>query len=75
MNPFKIAQETFVRHIQQNRYPGRGLVVGRSSVDDAWLIVYWIMGRSAHSQNRRFVAEGPCCARCPSTPAWSATPA
>jgi hypothetical protein len=46
------------RHLRQNSYPGRGLVVGRSSSEEAWLIVYWIMGRSAHSQNRRFVAEG-----------------
>jgi len=53
------AKETFTRHIAENSYPGRGLVVGRSSVEDAWLIVYWIMGRSAHSQNRRFVTEGP----------------
>jgi IMP cyclohydrolase len=59
VNPFEIAQETFDRHIQQNRYPGRGLVVGRASDGEAWLIVYWIMGRSAHSQNRRFVTAGP----------------
>jgi IMP cyclohydrolase len=68
VNAFEIAQETFVKHIQQNSYPGRGLVVGRPSDDGAsghdasseapWLIVYWIMGRSAHSQNRRFVAKG-----------------
>ena len=54
-----IAQQTFVRHIQENRYPGRGLIVGHSSVEEAWLIVYWIMGRSAHSQNRRFEVDGP----------------
>jgi IMP cyclohydrolase len=53
------ASRRFIDHIEHNTYPGRGLVVGRSAVDDAWLIVYWIMGRSAHSQNRRFVAEGP----------------
>ena len=52
------ANQCFADHIQQNPYPGRGLVLGRSSIDDAWLIVYWIMGRSAHSKNRRFVAEG-----------------
>jgi hypothetical protein len=54
-----IAQATFAGHIQQNSYPGRGLVVGHALDGEAWLIVYWIMGRSAHSQNRRFVAEGP----------------
>jgi hypothetical protein len=60
VNPYEIAQATFERHIEQNTYPGRGLVVGRASNTEGapWLIVYWIMGRSAHSQNRRFVAEG-----------------
>lgn len=53
------AHRHFGHHLRHNPYPGRGLVVGRSAVDDAWLIVYWIMGRSAHSRNRRFVAEGP----------------
>jgi hypothetical protein len=52
------ANENFEKHIRDNAYPGRGLVVGRSSVGDAWLQIYWIMGRSAHSQNRRFVIQG-----------------
>jgi hypothetical protein len=56
---YESAKANFDRHLRQNRYPGRGLVVGRASTDDAWTIVYWIMGRSAHSQNRRFVVEGP----------------
>jgi IMP cyclohydrolase len=56
---FAIAQVSLNRHLRQNHYPGRGLAVGRSAAEDAWLVVYWIMGRSAHSQNRRFVAEGP----------------
>ncbi|MBL7200849.1 MAG: inosine monophosphate cyclohydrolase [Anaerolineae bacterium] len=58
MTAFDAAEHNFERHIRQNSYPGRGLVVGRSSTDDAWLIVYWIMGRSAHSRNRCFVIEG-----------------
>ncbi|MDH3685283.1 MAG: IMP cyclohydrolase [Myxococcales bacterium] len=45
--------------LRKNPYPGRGLVIGRAAEDDAWLVVYWIMGRSAHSRNRRFVADGP----------------
>ncbi|GLV59527.1 hypothetical protein KDH_63530 [Dictyobacter sp. S3.2.2.5] len=44
--------------LRNNPYPGRGLVIGRSSVEDAWLMIYWIMGRSASSRNRRFVAAG-----------------
>lgn len=54
----KVAQQNFKRHLQKNVYPGRGLVIGRSETRDAWLMIYWIMGRSAHSQNRRFVAQG-----------------
>jgi IMP cyclohydrolase len=45
--------------LSRNAYPGRGLVIGRAAADDSWLLVYWIMGRSAHSRNRRFVATGP----------------
>lgn len=51
------AETNFEKGLHQNPYPGRGLVVGRSSVDSAWLILYWIMGRSAESQNRRFVTD------------------
>jgi len=58
MHAHSKAIRNFEAHIQHNPYPGRGLVVGRSSVEDAWLIIYWIMGRSASSRNRRFVAAG-----------------
>lgn len=58
MNVVQIADQNFERHIRQNSYPGRGLVVGRTSHDEAWLMIYWIMGRSENSRNRRFVAEG-----------------
>lgn len=47
-----------VERLRKNPYPGRGLMIGRSSVEDAWLMIYWIMGRSAGSRNRRFVVEG-----------------
>jgi IMP cyclohydrolase len=59
MQAEQMAKMNFERCVEENRYPGRGLVVGCSSVDDGWLIIYWIMGRSAHSQNRRFVVKGP----------------
>ncbi len=58
MQATEIAAANFSRHLVHNAYPGRGLVVGRSSVEDAWLMIYWIMGRSEHSRNRRFVVEG-----------------
>lgn len=51
------AKRAFAERIEQCAYPGRGLVVGRDSAGD-WLQVYWIMGRSENSRNRRFVAEG-----------------
>lgn len=52
------AAQNFEQHIRQNIYPGRGIVIGTSSVEDAWVQIYWIMGRSEHSRNRKFVAEG-----------------
>jgi IMP cyclohydrolase len=52
------AKRALSEHLEQNPYPGRGLVVGRSAAGD-WLQVYWIMGRSENSRNRRFVADGP----------------
>lgn len=58
MQADEIAQANLERYLKQNTYPGRGLVVGRASTDASWLMIYWIMGRSARSQNRRFVAEG-----------------
>jgi hypothetical protein len=57
MDAASLARETFDRHLARNPYPGRGLVIGRSA-GGGWLILYWIMGRSAQSRNRRFAAEG-----------------
>jgi hypothetical protein len=57
MNAHAIAAANFATHIQQNSYPGRGLVIGRSGPEE-WLMVYWIMGRSASSRNRHFVVSG-----------------
>ena len=52
------AESTLARHLAANPYPGRWLVLGRSSDGEAWLQLYWIMGRSANSRNRVFVAAG-----------------
>lgn len=55
------AEQNFGRHLLANSYPGRGIVVGRLETedeDDVWVQVYWIMGRSANSRNRRFVIGG-----------------
>ena len=58
MDAAHMATTNFNTHLRQNSYPGRGFVVGRSSVDPGWVMLYWIMGRSASSRNRCFVAEG-----------------
>lgn len=52
------ARRNFEAHLAANPYPGRGLVIGRLGSGD-WLQLYWIMGRSANSRNRRFAAAGP----------------
>lgn len=54
----EIASKNFTEHLKQNAYPGRGIVVGRSSNEEAWFLLYWIMGRSENSRNRRFAVEG-----------------
>jgi hypothetical protein len=56
MSENALAHQNFDR-LQQNPYPGRGLVIGQTT-DGEWLILYWIMGRSQQSRNRRFAAEG-----------------
>jgi len=63
------ASENFTRHIAQNSYPGRGLILGRSYDGAAWLQVYWIMGRSPNSRNRIFEAEGATLRTAPHDPA------
>ncbi len=39
-------------------YPGRGIVMGRSADGKSAVAAYFIMGRSANSRNRIFVADG-----------------
>ena len=46
-----------VKDLQQNSYPGRGIVLGRSSDGQHAVIGYFIMGRSENSRNRVFVEE------------------
>lgn len=57
MNPQEIAQSNFEQRLVNNLYPGRGLVLGKTD-ENTWLMIYWIMGRSTNSRNRRFVVEG-----------------
>ncbi len=45
--------------LRGNAYPGRGLVIGLDEDGRHLVQAYWIMGRSANSRNRVFVADGP----------------
>ena len=44
--------------LQQNSYPGRGIVIGKSADGKYAVSAYFIMGRSENSRNRVFVEEG-----------------
>lgn len=43
--------------LSQNSYPGRGMVIGMDEIGHV-IQVYWIMGRSENSRNRKFSVEG-----------------
>ena len=44
--------------LQNNSYPGRGIIIGQTPDRQNYVQVYWIMGRSNNSRNRVFVREG-----------------
>lgn len=52
MEMISLAQE-----LQENSYPGRGIVIGRSEDGRKAVTAYFIMGRSENSRNRVFVEE------------------
>ncbi len=43
--------------LKSNEYPGRGIIIGKSSDGKNAVTAYFIMGRSENSRNRVFVAE------------------
>ena len=43
-----------IKYLQSNSYPGRGILLGRSSDNKSAVIAYFIMGRSVNSRNRVF---------------------
>lgn len=53
MNKLSIGQE-----LKDNSYPGRGIIIGRTSDGDKAAMAYFIMGRSENSRNRIFAEEG-----------------
>ena len=44
--------------LSSNPYPGRGIVIGRSSDGKYAVTAYFIMGRSENSRNRVFIEDG-----------------
>lgn len=44
--------------LQNNAYPGRGIVIGKSADGKSAVTAYFIMGRSVNSRNRVFVEDG-----------------
>ncbi|MBR1743818.1 MAG: IMP cyclohydrolase [Lachnospiraceae bacterium] len=46
------------KRLQENSYPGRGIIIGKSANGKYAVTAYFIMGRSENSRNRIFVEDG-----------------
>lgn len=46
------------KELQENAYPGRGIILGKSADGTKAVAAYFIMGRSENSRNRVFVEDG-----------------
>lgn len=46
------------QELRNNSYPGRGIIIGRTTDGKKAVAAYFIMGRSVNSRNRIFVEEG-----------------
>ena len=46
------------KELQENSYPGRGIILGKTADGKKAAAAYFIMGRSENSRNRIFVQEG-----------------
>lgn len=55
MNIYEI--KTLEERLEGNRYPGRGIVIGKTPDGKKAAIAYFIMGRSANSRNRVFTEK------------------
>ena len=49
---------SFAEELSRSAYPGRGIMIGKSSDGRSAVAVYFIMGRSENSRNRIFVTDG-----------------
>ncbi len=55
MNVYEIVD--IAKRLENNRYPGRGIVLGKSQDGKKAVAAYFIMGRSANSRNRVFTEK------------------
>jgi IMP cyclohydrolase len=53
----ELAAQNLQVRLQKNRYPGRGIVIGKNKSGSHLIQIYWIMGRSENSRNRIFTLE------------------
>lgn len=53
-----MAMISLAQELQNNSYPGRGIILGRSADGKHAVAAYFIMGRSENSRNRIFVPDG-----------------
>ena len=44
--------------LENNTYPGRGIIIGKSEDSTKAVTAYFIMGRSDNSRNRVFIEQG-----------------
>ncbi|UUZ92218.1 IMP cyclohydrolase [Paenibacillus sp. P25] len=52
-----VQADQYLNTLQNNAYPGRGIVIGLTPDGLRLVQVYWIMGRSENSRNRVFIQE------------------
>ena len=53
---FNIASQNET-YLKENKYPGRGIIIGATPSEKHYVQIYWIMGRSKNSRNRLFIME------------------
>jgi IMP cyclohydrolase len=56
-NDWSAAAQNHIERLEENSYPGRGIIIGLTPDGTRLLQVYWIMGRSENSRNRVFIGE------------------
>lgn len=74
LSPTKKTINTNMEALRANSYPGRGIVMGINTLGDLAIQVYWVMGRSEDSRNRRLAVEEDVVSTVPHDPTKVANP-